>query len=380
MRAGVSASEAAERKRAQARKLEQDAERWERGADGERQIAAVLAGLPADYVVFHDLRVPGSKANVDHLVVAPHGVFAIDTKNFSYAVTRGRGRGADRLWTGRQPVRLEPCKWEASTTAALIGAEVAPTMCIIAPSLPDPVFEFDQVSICDPAHLLAHIATDGPRTVDVAAVVERVTATFDATPEPHPSTPSPPPPAPSPPSAAAPRRAPRTRTATPTRPRSGRDRSWLRPVLTMTALLVALAVLPRLTPLITTFSTAVSDRLMSDLTPRPTPTPPPAGSLPTPPPAVPVEASCPTPGAGWVLSFGWPGDLPDGVSAYSIRSQPDGGPITRHDNNGWRDPSEQLNPVRVPSTTPLRIFTDFVDDAGRPVASTQDEFAPTEPC
>lgn len=114
MVAGQSASEVAERKRAQARQLEEDAQKWERGAEGERLIASILAGLPDDYVVFHDLQVPGSKANVDHLVIAPHGVYAIDTKNFTYAVTRSSGRGADRLWTGRRPVRLEPCKWETS--------------------------------------------------------------------------------------------------------------------------------------------------------------------------------------------------------------------------------------------------------------------------
>jgi hypothetical protein len=44
-------------------------------------------------VVFHDLAVPGSPANVDHLVIGPTGVFVIDSKRW-----RGRVRqGADGL-------------------------------------------------------------------------------------------------------------------------------------------------------------------------------------------------------------------------------------------------------------------------------------------
>jgi hypothetical protein len=46
-----------------------------------RQTARVLDRLTRDgYMVFHDLAVPGSPANVDHLVIGPSGVFVIDSK------------------------------------------------------------------------------------------------------------------------------------------------------------------------------------------------------------------------------------------------------------------------------------------------------------
>src|ERR1700722_15213110 len=43
--------------------------RWWRGAVGEMATASLLGRLPArKWVVLHDLRVPGSRANIDHLV------------------------------------------------------------------------------------------------------------------------------------------------------------------------------------------------------------------------------------------------------------------------------------------------------------------------
>jgi hypothetical protein len=83
--AGESASESARRQREKADRLQRSAEMYERGAEGERRTAEVLAGLPSDaWTVFHDLRWPGRRfANVDHIVVGPPGVFVIDSKNWA---------------------------------------------------------------------------------------------------------------------------------------------------------------------------------------------------------------------------------------------------------------------------------------------------------
>ena len=368
MGAGKSASEVAERKRAQARQLEQDARKWERGAQGERQIASVLAGLPADYVVFHDLQLPDSKANVDHLVIAPHGVYAIDTKNFSNPVTRGRGRGADKLWTGRQPIRFDACKWEASTTAALIGVDVTAMMCIIARSLPEPVFDFDGVSICDPKRLLANIANPGSQAIDVGLVTEKVKIVFGAEPEVR-----------EPAFQAAPpvRRAPRPAL----RPKLKMLRQpWFRLLLTMAMFLVVLAFLPTIMSEINRVSTAISERLVSDLMPVPASSPStttaPIAAL----PPVLIEASCPNPGNGWVISFGWPGDLPAEASAYSIRWQTDDGPIIRHDVGGWSDPTEPPVAILLRDGSALSVTTDIIDHEGHILASTPQLFETAETC
>jgi hypothetical protein len=52
---------------------------WASGAEGERELAAALADL-ADVRVLHDRAVPGTRGNIDHVVVAPAGVFVVDAK------------------------------------------------------------------------------------------------------------------------------------------------------------------------------------------------------------------------------------------------------------------------------------------------------------
>ena len=83
--AGESAGELARRQRERAERLMQSAERYERGAEGERATGAILDGLRAEgWTVFHDVRWPGRpRANLDHVVVGPGGIFVIDSKNWS---------------------------------------------------------------------------------------------------------------------------------------------------------------------------------------------------------------------------------------------------------------------------------------------------------
>ncbi len=91
--AGESAETVARRQREKAARLERSAELWQRGADGERATAAALDALPRQYwTVLHDVAWPGRpRANIDHVAVGPPGVFVIDSKNWSGAVTLGSG-------------------------------------------------------------------------------------------------------------------------------------------------------------------------------------------------------------------------------------------------------------------------------------------------
>jgi hypothetical protein len=105
---------------------------WQRGADGERRVARLLEPLVrAGWGVSHDLRVPGSKVNVDHLVTGPPGVFAIDTKNY-----RGRLRLSPDglLWHGRTLLAptLSATRWEADVLQARIGAPDVAVVPIVA--------------------------------------------------------------------------------------------------------------------------------------------------------------------------------------------------------------------------------------------------------
>ncbi len=56
---------------------------WSLGKRGELAVTGALNSFPDDYVVLNDLVFPGNKGNVDHLLVGPNGIFAIETNNYS---------------------------------------------------------------------------------------------------------------------------------------------------------------------------------------------------------------------------------------------------------------------------------------------------------
>jgi hypothetical protein len=108
----------------------EQARTWQRGATGERHTARLLDRLTRDgYVVFHDLAVPGSPANVDHLVIGPTGLFVIDSKQWTGSVHQS----ADGLaWHNhyRLDRTLETVRWEAETMSRLLGTRVAALLCV----------------------------------------------------------------------------------------------------------------------------------------------------------------------------------------------------------------------------------------------------------
>lgn len=88
MNPGESASAQARQQREKAERLMRSAEAWEKGAEGERAVGAALAALGSDWVVLHDVRWPGRRfANIDHIAIGPGGVFVIDAKNWSGAIS-----------------------------------------------------------------------------------------------------------------------------------------------------------------------------------------------------------------------------------------------------------------------------------------------------
>jgi Nuclease-related domain len=94
---------------------------WRRGASGQRRTARLLARLERrGWAVLHDLAVPGSPANIDHLVIGPGGVVVIDSKQY-----RGRLRldGYGMVWHGRQLLvsALRKVRWQADQADEVLG-------------------------------------------------------------------------------------------------------------------------------------------------------------------------------------------------------------------------------------------------------------------
>jgi hypothetical protein len=103
---------------------------WQRGATGERHTARLLDRLGRDgYVSFHDLALPDSPANLDHLVLGPSGVFVIDSKQWTGHVQQS----ADGLiWHDhyRLDRTLATVRWQAEALGRLLGVPVVPLVCV----------------------------------------------------------------------------------------------------------------------------------------------------------------------------------------------------------------------------------------------------------
>lgn len=116
-----------------------------RGEEGERIVAQYIERdlIPQGYSVFHDIQLEkdGKTFNIDHLLVGPNGVFAVETKNYSKP-SRGEARvtydGRRLLWNG-QPRRDEDKQARAIAAAAHeyiadltgISVMVRPVLCAI---------------------------------------------------------------------------------------------------------------------------------------------------------------------------------------------------------------------------------------------------------
>jgi hypothetical protein len=137
---------------------------WRRGARGERATARRLRRLQrAGWTVFHDVALQGSRANLDHLLIGPGGVFLVDSKFYRGRIRIGRD-GA--LWYGRHPLgdMLRAVQWEAGrATRALAapGITVEPLVCAHRGQLPWGQLQ-GLVPILTPTQLLARLASLPP--------------------------------------------------------------------------------------------------------------------------------------------------------------------------------------------------------------------------
>jgi hypothetical protein len=135
-----------------------DPERWLRGAAGEVATAEILDGLGRRrWAVLHDRRLPGSRANVDHLVIGPRGVWVVDSKAFRAPVRAGW----HRVDVGGRRLEVDAVQWEASVVADRLGLEVRPLVVVHGLGLPRRGRRCDGVRVLPAASLLRHLRRHG---------------------------------------------------------------------------------------------------------------------------------------------------------------------------------------------------------------------------
>jgi hypothetical protein len=92
-------------------------DRWDRGADGEEHVGALLDGLrPAGWLAIHDADL--GRGNVDHIVIGPGGLLTVETKSHAGRVSVAR---IDQRW-------LRQAYAEAKALERLADHEVTPLL------------------------------------------------------------------------------------------------------------------------------------------------------------------------------------------------------------------------------------------------------------
>jgi hypothetical protein len=111
---------------------------WATGAEGEQILARRLARLCPRVTILHDRRLPQSRANIDHLALAPSGVYVIDAKRYRGKVEIVRFRGQPHLRiAGRDRTRLiDGLDRQVEAVRAAIDSDVPlhGCLCFVAPA------------------------------------------------------------------------------------------------------------------------------------------------------------------------------------------------------------------------------------------------------
>lgn len=159
---------------------------YAKGAEGERRLARLLDTKLVDAVTLHDRKSPTTRRNLDHLVIAPSGIWLIDAKRYEGEIecrTGGAfGSGEPRLFVnGRNQTNLvHAMGWQLATVRAQLekigfgDVAVHPVVCFTSShwARRSPPFEVHGVLVTWPSALVDRIAQPGPfdsRLIDIVA-------------------------------------------------------------------------------------------------------------------------------------------------------------------------------------------------------------------
>jgi hypothetical protein len=110
--------------------VSKDTRAWRDGARGERATARMLRRLTRHgHTVFHDVAIPGTPANADHVVIGPAGVVLIDSKRYTGRIWQTPD---GRVWHNQYPMDrpLRALRLECAAIAGLLGVPVRPLVCV----------------------------------------------------------------------------------------------------------------------------------------------------------------------------------------------------------------------------------------------------------
>jgi len=108
----------------------------------------------AGWTVLHDLAIPQSRANGDHLLIGPPRVFLVDSKAWHGRITVGVDGSA---WHNGHSLdgALATVWWEADQLAGALGAPVIPMLCVHDAQIPWGELYVDGIPVLTPGRLVA---------------------------------------------------------------------------------------------------------------------------------------------------------------------------------------------------------------------------------
>jgi hypothetical protein len=106
---------------------------WAIGARGEEKLAEALKDIEG-LRVLHDRRVSGTRRNIDHILIAPAGVFVVDAKHYE-----GRIEIRDKGWYRRPDFRLFVGRRDCSKLAEGLHWQVEAVMVALTDAGVDPL-------------------------------------------------------------------------------------------------------------------------------------------------------------------------------------------------------------------------------------------------
>jgi Nuclease-related domain len=165
-------------------------EAWARGAEGEEHVGRRIdAAVGNRGIVLHDRRVPGSRSNLDHLVVVASGVWVVDAKHYRGRLARTQAGGwfipRDVLTVGRrdQTRLVDAARRQYATVREAVDRAVAVHVALcftgVERALLARPFVIDGVLVTWPGALSRALRARGPLTArDRATIARRLSQSF----------------------------------------------------------------------------------------------------------------------------------------------------------------------------------------------------------
>lgn len=167
----------------------QSTKAWDQGAIGEERLGARLDTLAnKDIAILHDRRIPGSKANIDHIAITRRGVWVVDAKRYKGrpelkiegGILRPR---VEKLLVGRRDCTklVDGVLKQVGLVRDLVGdVPVTGALCFVEADWPliGGAFSTHGIHVLWPKRLAKVLAEETTGDVDVATMRESVASRF----------------------------------------------------------------------------------------------------------------------------------------------------------------------------------------------------------